>query len=397
VHVLTLAEPLETRTALRAQSMPAGSYLVEDRNAWELAYMAKPGTASVREWRRLMGFKAVPDVLGGGLGEPIYEQCRSLAEGKDWNDRRILLIRPGGLGALMFVGCVVRQIKHRWPRSCVMVSCSPGMGEVFNGLPYPDGIEEYPLRLETAAKYDVVIPLEGATEWGPDAMHLHIADCFARACGLELPEEPFARVPAFVVSEAEQAAALARYPRSRKPRVALQVFGSCGARSYPLNQTQLVVNRLTDRGWEVMLLGLPGSVPGGEGKKGAKDRTEGIFNCAADKLTFRESAGVVATSDVVTAPDSVWTHVAGALGMPAVALYGSEPWMLRTMHYARTRALTGDKCKLAPCHFWPKHPLDYPADGPCAKSGLCEELAGITVERIVAAVEKVRPTQRLAT
>ena len=99
----------------------------------------------------------------------------------------------------------------------------------------------------------------------------------------------------------------------------------------------------------------------------------------------------------VTAPDSVWTHVAGALGMPAVALYGSEPWLLRTIHCAKTHALTSGKCARAPCHFWARNPLDYPADGPCAKTRLCEELAGITPERLVAAIETVRPAQRLST
>ena len=386
VHLLTLSAPLAyTSPTGDPSSLEPGSYLVEDRNAWELAYLSTPGTARVNT---VVG----TDILSAGC-----------APG------RVLLIRPGGLGALMFVGCVVREIKHRWPESVVAVSCAPGGAEVFRGMPYPDAIEPYPLPADRLKEYDVVIPLEGATEYGPDATRLHAADAFARAAGIELPEADAARVPAFCVSELEREAILLRYPRSARPRLALQVFGSAAARSYPLDLTKQLVGKLTGRGWEVMLLGLPGTVPG---ENSREDLSMGVINCAHDRLSFRESAAVVATSDAVLAPDSVWTHVAGALGLPAVALYGSESWMLRTRFYRRTFALTSGKCPLAPCHHWPKNPMHYPENGPCAKTGQCEEMRwnggtesrevpageGKTrivqvpgVGRIFAAVERLRP------
>jgi ADP-heptose:LPS heptosyltransferase len=359
MHLLTLREPL----TVPGCSLDVGTYLVEDRNAWELAYLATPGSVSVDRWER----PAQPEDLSG---------------------QRVLVIRPGGLGALMLVGCTIREMRRRWPTAALAVAAMGGGGEVYAGTSYAPEVEPYPVPAAVLTGYDAVIPMEGATEYGGDAHALHASDCFARAAGVDLGEESSSRVPEFLVSEGERESMAQRYPRSKRPRVAVQVFGSCAARSYALGQTKQVVNGLSDRGWECMLVGVPGSVPGENGKQ---DLAMGIWNCSADRLSFRETAGVVANCDAVLGPDSVWVHVAGAMGKPCVALFGSESWMHRTMHYERVRALTSGKCDLAPCHHWPRSPMDMPAGCPGLEDGVCVEMAGIGVDRIVGLVDALRP------
>ena len=383
MHILTLSAPVTIRTHRTPQILEPGSYLVEDRNAWEIAFMAEPGMVEINRWG--------PRLVEGAL----------IASGGDWSGKSILLIRPGGLGALMLLGCVVREIKRRWPTCAVALSCSPGGEEVFEGVTEgkPDAFVPYPLPMSLLAGYDAVIPMEGATEYSPGAHDAHMVDVFANRVGIEMPADMAARVPAFATSDEERREALRRYPRTARPRLALQFGGSCGVRTYPADLMLQVVYFLVEkRGWEVMLLGNPGELDFGE-----RVRFPGrVKNCSMDGLSFRESAGVVATSDVVLAPDSVWTHVAGALDMPAVALYGSESWLQRTAQYPKTAALTSGKCPLAPCHHWPKNMMDFPANGPCARTGCCVEMAWIGGEskvkagepgpgRICAAVERCRP------
>jgi ADP-heptose:LPS heptosyltransferase len=90
------------------------------------------------------------------------------------------------------------------------------------------------------------------------------------------------------------------------------------------------------------------------------------------------------------APPAHWSalvHVAGALGLPAVGLYGPFPWQLRTVHAPSIHGINGT-CRCSPC-FWHDREALFPPDGPCATTGRCEALAGIEPRRIVAKLRKM--------
>jgi heptosyltransferase-2 len=103
---------------------------------------------------------------------------------------------------------------------------------------------------------------------------------------------------------------------------------------------------------------------------------------------FRQSAALLATCDAVVAPDSALCHLAGALNLPTVALYGPFPWALRTAYALRTVALSGHG-PCAPCFHHERAGEVWPEGKPCAKSGRCEVLATIEPERILAKLEKM--------
>ena len=376
MHLMTLKTPL----VLQNDTLAAGDYLLEDRNAWEFGYSAEPGSVEMRAY----------EAAGCSL-----TNTQSNPSG-DWNGKKILLIRPGGRGALMFLGCVIRQIKHRWPDCTVEIACRPPFREVFAGLPYPDGFSDYPVPwAETWGEHNAVVSLEGCTEWGEDARNLHIVDAFAKRCGIEVPEFPTARYPSFAVSVAERLAVGLKYPYGDKPRLALQPFGSVGTRCYPFEQMITVVGELQKRGWEIMLVGSPQDGPPGRtlGNVQSQPR-DGVFNAATEFPGFRQQCSVVACSDAFLGPDSVFLHVAGALGIPAVGLFGSTSWRLRTSG-AGTQALTSPECEMAPCHYFPRGWFDFPQNekAPCSNLRRCSALAGIKPERIVAKVDALRPTK----
>ena len=51
--------------------------------------------------------------------------------------------------------------------------------------------------------------------------------------------------------------------------------------------------------------------------RGAGPTTEG--------LTIRQQAALISESKVIISPDTGWLHVAGALGIPLIGLFGSYP------------------------------------------------------------------------
>jgi ADP-heptose:LPS heptosyltransferase len=97
----------------------------------------------------------------------------------------------------------------------------------------------------------------------------------------------------------------------------------------------------------------------------------------------------VESSDCVLAPDSSLTHIAGALEVPAVALYGPFPWQIRTAYCETTRALTrqeGFPC--APCHHHATIQKQFPDNCPTKAKGFCGVLDAIPPDQIIKAIEE---------
>jgi ADP-heptose:LPS heptosyltransferase len=96
---------------------------------------------------------------------------------------------------------------------------------------------------------------------------------------------------------------------------------------------------------------------------------------------LREAFALAAACDVLVAPDSSFVHLADAVGVPCVALFGPTHGPVRTRTYARAQALDASR-ELACVPCWRNEEI------PCALTGLrasaCME--AIPVEAVTAAV-----------
>jgi ADP-heptose:LPS heptosyltransferase len=244
-----------------------------------------------------------------------------------------------------------------------------------------DTWEPSPLPVATLGQYSHAVSLENVIE---GETRLHYVDAVADAAGLVLPAD--GRRCLFCLSERERAWAAEFYPRNpAKKRLGVQWQASTPARSYPLRDLHIVAGYLGGHGWDVWLLGEPDQVrarcaPG-----------SGVRNVAADERpTFRQSCAILLTCDVVLAPDSALLHVAGALGVPAVGLFGPIDPKLRTAYHPSVRALKG-AMPCVGCNHHPRWPGDWPAGMSCASSGQCDALAAIAPRIIISAVEAAYP------
>lgn len=290
---------------------------------------------------------------------------------------RILILRPGQYGDLVLLTPCLREIKRRWPECVLCVACGVQYKSVIAGLPYIDEVLEYPVRMEQAPKW--IITLETMTRFADREKERHMTDLFAERLGLT---GDFDKRPDYNLSQFEKAHAMLKYPRTKKGRIGIQFRASDLLRTYPGPQLTAVIKKLLGRGWEIMLLGAPDEI------QVPTNAPEGLFNCTLDKLSFRESCAVLSTCDAFLGPDSALVHIAGAIGVPAVGLYGPFPWELRTKYAPTTFALQGQGA-CAPCHCHPTHFDAFPAGQPCAKAGVCVVLAGIDPDRIIGKLEQV--------
>lgn len=333
--------------------MDAGEFLLEDINAGELL-----ANGVVR------------------LKKPNVE-LKPFDASLDWNGRKILFVRPGGFGDLLFLTPCLAEIKRRWPQAIINVACFSTYQDALSGNPDVDAFEQYPIPIGVFQSYDAHVWLEGFIEKDPDSQKIHVIDLLAKRLGIEIDDK---RMRFFLQPE-EIALAQERYPR-RKKRVGVQFFASSPVRSYPAKLMVKACRELMQQGWEVFLFGATGQINSDDGP--------GLVNLTkrTPPVTFRESAAILKTCDACIAPDSALCHVAGALGVPTVALYGPFPWQLRTAYALSVHAISGHGA-CAPCFHHSRGWQVFPKGKPCSLSGECNVLGTIEPRRIVAKVKSL--------
>lgn len=279
----------------------------------------------------------------------------------------VLLIRPGGYGDLLFLTPIIAAMHERGIK--VTVCTHPRYFSILDGQPCC--MAAYPMLEADVRAFDRIVWMENAVEDSKD--DTNIIDLFAERAGIKLTDHQCR----YAVTDEELAWARERFPRTSKPRIGVQVKASADCRNYPDQLFQLVCTRLVTLGYEVALFGAPGSMT-----------AHPHYICLpAHGLDIRQSAAVLADCDACIAPDSAICHLAGALNIPTVALYGPFPWQARTRYAPSIFAISG-KAPCAPC-FHHARTDPWVAGKPCSTAKHCVALAAIRPEQIVAKVESM--------
>ncbi|HWA07946.1 MAG TPA: glycosyltransferase family 9 protein [Opitutaceae bacterium] len=350
MHLVTFNEPVDFA---RGKKIAPGRYLADNVNA---------GQWLARHSRSVM-----------------VEPCPALPA---WQveARSVCIIRPGGLGDLIMITPILREVRRLHP-DCVIHVCTHAWNAVvLQGLPFVDGIVPYPMEAWRLGDYEAVVPMEDLVESEPKPAEVHALDSFLKAWpGLTIENRrPEYHLPD---SEREEVRKRCNKPSTRRFVVGVQLEASSPVRTYP-RMTELL-DMLIGRGHGVRIFGEPGKH---QIKHPYGARLQNLPACTPAP-NFRESVALAADCDGLIVADSSMVHAAGALGLTAVALYGSFPWQVRTKDYPTVHALNG----IGPCAAccWHGRTSRWPGHGPCTKSGYCDVLATIEPGRIVTTLEKL--------
>jgi len=299
---------------------------------------------------------------------------RPLRDSDPESEASILFVRPGGFGDLLFITPTFRELKRLYPRCTIKVSCAGKFEPALRENPDVDGIVPYPVPVEDWEAADHHVWLERILEDGESAGKLNAIDLIASAAGVS-PDDKTMR---FELSEMERSMALECYPKTDKPRVGIQVEASALNRTYPGELLVKVAGNLAASGCEVFLFGV------GDHIEAAPE----FVNLAKINPTFRQSCAILATCNAVLAPDSSLLHVAGALGIPALGLFGPFQSALR-VKYAKSITAIDGHAPCAPCHHHAGNGIDWPEGCPGIEKGRCQALANIDPKRIVKTIYRL--------
>lgn len=287
---------------------------------------------------RLVGAAAVrilPKPVPGAVGEP----------------RRILFVRPGGIGDAVLLIPAIRAVRKRYPRCQVTVLAEKRNAAVFSLC----GDVGFTLRYDSARElasavrgaYDVVVDTEqwhrlsaviarlvgapvstGFATNGRARMFTHqvpyshddyeAESFFSLLAPLAVQGNDRLPVPFLDVPEAAAVVAERKLATlAGKPFVCIFPGASIPERRWGTEKFRELARRLNQSGYPVVALGGGGDSEAGEGIAAG-----GAGLNLAGKTTLAETAAVLARSLLLVTGDSGLLHLAVGLGVPTVSLFG---------------------------------------------------------------------------
>lgn len=341
MHVLTNTKPIHAGNLFG--NILAGSWLMHDRTAFELGVMAERGAV------------ATIDKFDG--------------DGVRGTGKRVLIMRSGAYGDLLLASPAIEVFKALNQGVHLTLCCLSSRAQLFDNTSLFDEIIDYPMPVENAQNYDQIIDLGDIIE----TSEKHATDAFADALHVSV----LSYKPSFKLTDDEIGYAKRHFNGTRK-KVAVQLRAGVANRDYPAHLWQPVLLGLEEAGWEVMLLGTRGQIP----PMPEPLRRPYIREIYLKDLTFRESAAVIANCDLFIGPDSALLHVAHAVGVKAIGLFGPFHPFQRVREDQPCQTLHGDvACK--GCNWNYHNGAHFPPRQPCAQKRLCESMAAIDPQEIL--------------
>lgn len=269
--------------------------------------------------------------------------------------KRLLVVRQGGIGDLLFISAAIRELKTRHPYLTIDLMCHPRFHGIFHRTTCIDRLIEH--RWPSVFKlldYDYFVFLDGVIECDADAETTNIYDLLAnKYFGIQIA--PSANKPFVIPNPAYVPSLAARIPGfvDAKIRIGLQPFANSPVRTPSMWFWTRAARSTLERIPEAQLFVLA--------EKGRSLEAEELVNMinagysspraistAGTTSDAAELTALVSMLNAVLAPDSSVTHLAAAFDIPTLAVYGPFPSKLRTHNYQFAISLDA-KTECTPC------------------------------------------------
>lgn len=297
-----------------------------------------------------------PAVQGAAKDRPSIKLSR-LHQLLRTQQPRICIVRGEGIGDVITTTPTIAAIKTMFERAEITYATNTRYlgGALVKTLKYNPNIDHIIERdLMDDLTFDLTINLHCPAQRfeKPRARPPSRIDIFANHAGVQLIDP----VPKFYIQkeEIEVGELLIRSVTSREKLIMVQPFSSSPARTAVHSRVKqaiielyqkhgvrsVIITHSSDANSDVLWDNVPGS----------------IFLRDVD---IRGIAGVMVHCDLVLCPDSSILHLAGALGVPTVALFGPSPPDSRINHYKNAVGIwEGEDIPACPC-FYEMCPTGY--------------------------------------
>ena len=284
--------------------------------------------------------------------------------------QRLLVFFPGGIGDVICLNAAVREYRRLNPQVTVAVIATSSDKALLD----PETVLwDYPVTETVANHYDSWVNIG---ELHKDSVGQELTVTFAEYLGVEAPET----FPRMKRDEA-LACAMASYIRDPKRiLVGVQLASACHYRSIPTVLGTFAMLELVKRGCDCYILGVPKDKIAFKNNGEFSEPPHHIYDMTAVLGPMEATIAFASLMDVVVTPDTGTLHIAGALGVPTVGLFGVTGGETRTRYYPSLRVMQG-QAECSPCY---KLAVDVPCDKPW-----CEAMMSFEPEEIADKVMEV--------
>jgi ADP-heptose:LPS heptosyltransferase len=291
-----------------------------------------------------------------------------------------LVVRMGGIGDLAILSSSLKALKEKEPRHPLVLATKPEHMEVLAGAEYLDGI--IPVNIWGDAKvhrrYDLRYAVEppgigpGKLSW-KDYTSRDRSDIFDDLLGVKSKKEFSIHIDQDSLLQMEGLVA-----DCRRPIIGIAPTCRSPIRVMPPEHVVPLSRLLLAKyGGTVVLLGK--TEPWNSHL--AKIKMRRVLNLL-DRINIPETVALCSLLDVLISPDTGTTHIAGALGIKCLALFGNIHPKTRISYYSSVKALFPEgELPCIPCWDKPDFcPREEKFGGPCMRL--------LTPERIVTALHE---------
>lgn len=300
--------------------------------------------------------------------------------------KRLLVVRQGGFGDLLFISAVIAELKKQHPFLSIDLMCHPQYQGAFHRTAAIDRLIDHRWpSLPTLFEYDYFVFLDGVVECDPDANTVNIYDLFSeKYFGVALSEK--AKKPSLAQDPALPSQFFRQIPalRDKTLHIGLQLFANSPVRTPSLNFWQRLITGLLRKFPEatIILLAEAGraseaaSLAAALNDECAKTR---VISAAGVTADVAQLTTLVSMMDAVVAPDSSVIHISAAFHLPAIGVYGPFPSSLRIRSYGHAIALD-TQAACAPCFTHGHWPCKVAREAGIVNSPCFDEISDTNIE-----------------
>jgi ADP-heptose:LPS heptosyltransferase len=264
------------------------------------------------------------------------------------------VVRVGGLGDLVILSSSLNKLKRKNPNTPLILATVPEHQRVFGKLKCLDdcisifNLNQFEfdkvINLQWAVEPKELAPERGKLPWkyyvGRDR-----SEIFDRLCGMN-GKKRFFEVPVNERMKDEMKGLVG----NGKPVVGFSPTCRAQHRAIPNDYVRPILNRLT-KDYRVVLFGKTekwnGTLKGLE--------MPGLINLL-DKTSANKAIALCSVLDLLITPDSGFLHVAGAMGIKCLGVFGNIDPKTRTAYYPSVKTLYAkDRNILGCCPCWDLH------------------------------------------
>jgi ADP-heptose:LPS heptosyltransferase len=305
----------------------------------------------------------------------LMQGCRDITPG--WMNRmrqkrilnNILVIATGGIGDSMWCMPFTKALREKFPRATILVCCTERAMPVWQGVPYANMcVKDEFWNLQNLIRVaDEVFDFGGIATYMEKEMKQDPIEVIFKQGELPLPKDKKDLRPMIVVTidEGKRAEALLRREGANPAAdkiVAFALESSTSNRNWVFEYVKEVTRTLIAEGIKVVWFG---ESPDYE-TRNLDDETNliGAVNLVR-KTGIRDILAILALTDVFVGPASGILHMATALEVPSVGLFGAFDPRVRNKFWTKSICLW-HKIDCAPCReHWTECSKGHPA--PCMK------------------------------